>query len=295
MFESGVSGVGALAASLGIGLIQKPLGDDYIELLKNPRYGFGSAVNPCIDCRIYMMRMAKRLMEELGASFVVSGEVLGQRPMSQKRVDFDRVEKDSGLAGRLLRPLSAKLLPPTVVEQDGTVDREKLFAISGRSRVELLAMAKRFGISETPSPSSGCRLTEKTFAPRLYDLWRLSPEAGRWCYEILNVGRHIRIDSHRKIVIGRNETENAMIKSFAVREDRPDIALVEPESFLGPDALLYGRVDEKGIELAAALIVGYSRRADPKLSVPLVRVTDAGGTHIVSVERQFTGSDFKLL
>ena len=295
MFESGDPGVEKLAESLGVGLFSRPLGDDYIELLKHPRHGYGSAVNPCIDCRVYMMRMAKKLMAEVGASFVVSGEVLGQRPMSQKRVDFDIVEKDAGLDGRLLRPLSAKLVPPTIVEQEGVVDREKLYAISGRSRTAVIALAEKFGVAETPTPSTGCRLTEKLFAPRLRDLMRLSPQAGRWEYEVLNVGRHIRIDENRKIVVGRNERENAAIQSFAARDDRPDIALVEPESFLGPDALLLGQIDEEGISLAAALVVGYSRRADPAIETPLVRVTVAGDTRTMPVERQLMGADFTQL
>ena len=263
MFESGNPAVEELAQSLGIGLTVRALGDDYIELLKNPPHGFGSAVNPCIDCRVYMMKMAKELMEELGASFIASGEVVGQRPMSQKRTDFDIVEKSSGLAGLLLRPLSAKLVEPTIAEKEGLVDREKLFAFSGRGRGALIELADKFGVKETPTPSTGCRLTEKLFAPRLHDLIRVKPDATRWDYEVLNVGRHIRIDEHAKVIVGRNEQENDAIQAFAARPDRSEFVLVEPESFLGPDALLLGKINASGIEQAAALVVGYSRRADP--------------------------------
>ncbi len=283
------------AESLGIGFTVKTFDDDYIDILKKPRHGFGSAVNPCIDCRIHMLRMARRMMEQSGADFVISGEVLGQRPMSQKRVDFHIVEKSSGLTGRLLRPLSAKLLPPTTAEIEGLVDRDRLHAFSGRGRTELLALAEKYAVEDAPTPSSGCRLTEKSFAPRVRDLMRFFPAAGRWDYEILNVGRHIRIDENRKIVVGRRKEDNAAIRRFAARGDRPKIAHIEPESFLGADALLLGHVDEEGIALAAALVVGYSRRADPDRGSPTVRVTDANGVRQMTVDRQFTGADFTIL
>ncbi len=295
MFESGDPGVEVLAASLGIELTVQSLGDDYIELLKKPPHGFGSAVNPCIDCRIYMMKMAKRLMEELGARFVFSGEVVGQRPMSQKRVDFDIVEKESGLTGRLLRPLSAKLVEPTIAEKEGLVDREKLFAFSGRGRGPLIELADKYGVTDTPTPSTGCRLTEKLFAPRLRDLIQFKPAATRWDFELLNVGRHIRIDANAKVVVGRNEQENNAIQAFATRRDRSDLALVEPESFLGPDALLLGKIDPHGIERAAALVAGYSRRANPELEETLVRITDPEGTRTICVERQLTGAAFSMI
>lgn len=295
MFESGNHAVEKLAESLGIGLTVRSLDDDYIELLKNPPHGFGSAVNPCIDCRVYMMKMAKKLMAELGASFVISGEVVGQRPMSQKRMDFDIVEKSAGLVGRLLRPLSAKLVEPTIAEKEGLVNREKLFAFSGRGRGPLIELADKFGVMDVPTPSTGCRLTEKLFAPRLRDLVRLKPNATRWDFELLNVGRHIRIDEATKIVVGRNESENNAIQAFAARVDRSDLVLVEPESFMGPDALLLGKIDQEGVERAAALVVGYSRRADPEQGETLVRITDADGTRTMHVERQLTGASFSLI
>lgn len=295
MFESGDPAVERLAASLGIDLTVRSLDDDYLELLKNPPHGFGSAVNPCIDCRVYMMKMAKKLMEELGASFVISGEVVGQRPMSQKRADFDIIEKSSGLVGRLLRPLSAKLVKPTIAEKEGLVDREKLFDFSGRGRGPLIELAHKFGVEETPTPSTGCRLTEKLFAPRLRDLVQVKPDATRWDFELLNVGRHIRINEHTKIVVGRNEQENNAIQAFAVRPDRSDLVLVEPEGFMGPDALLWGKIDAEGIERAAALVVGYSRRADPSQEETLVRITDAGGSRTMRVERQLTGAEFSII
>jgi hypothetical protein len=295
MFESGNPAVEELAQGLGIGLTARSLGDDYVELLKNPPRGYGSAVNPCIDCRIYMMKMAKQLMGELGASFVVSGEVVGQRPMSQKRVDFDIIEKASGLVGRLLRPLSAKLLQPTIAEIEGLVDRDKLFAFSGRGRSALIELADKFAVAQTPTPSTGCRLTEKMFAPRLRDLMRHKPNATRWDYELLNVGRHIRIDEATKIVIGRNESENNALQAFAARKDRSHLIHVEPQSFLGPDALLLGKIDRESIERAAALVVGYSRRADPQQGETLVRITGADGSSTMRVERQLTGAAFSRI
>ncbi|MBN2291584.1 MAG: hypothetical protein JXM70_04110, partial [Pirellulales bacterium] len=295
MFESGNPQVEELAQSLGIDLTVRSLDDDYIELLKHPPHGYGSAVNPCIDCRIYMMKMAKKLMEELGASFVASGEVVGQRPMSQKRADFDIIEKSSGLVGRLLRPLSAKLVEPTIPEKEGLVDRKKLFAFSGRGRGALIELADKFGVKETPTPSTGCRLTEKLFAPRLHDLIQHTPNATRWDFELLNVGRHIRINENTKVVIGRNEQENSAIQAFASRPGHSELVLVEPESFMGPDALLLGKIEPGGIEQAAALVAGYSRRANPKESETLVSITDSQGTRTIRVERQFKGSQFTMI
>ncbi|MDH3717825.1 MAG: hypothetical protein OES79_06850, partial [Planctomycetota bacterium] len=183
--------------------------DEYLQLVRQPRFGYGRGANPCVDCRIYMFERARQYMQQVGASMVVSGEVLGQRPNSQKRRDLRVIESHSGLQGRLLRPLSAKLLPPTIPEQTGQVDRDQLYDFSGRSRKGLIALARRFGFTheEIPSPSTGCALTEKTFAPRVFDLLKTDPENTAWDFELLKVGRHLRLTRATKAIIGRREDE----------------------------------------------------------------------------------------
>jgi hypothetical protein len=252
------------AEGLGARLIVRAVEDDWLELLRHPRYGYGTAANPCLDCRIYMCRMARQLMEEMDARMVISGEVLGQRPMSQKRRDLDIVQRRSGLEGRLLRPLSARLLAPTIPETEGLVDREKLYAFEGRGRGALAELAERFGIHSAPTPSTGCPLTEVSFAPRVEDLMRHRPAATRWEYEILNVGRHLRLDERTKVVVGRCESENALLAEFAARADSPESALLHPENFTGPDAVVVGCVDDASLALAGALLIRYTRRAVPE-------------------------------
>ena len=151
---------GQAARQLGIQLTVVGQDDDYLELIKKPQFGYGRGANPCVDCRIYMFQIAKTYMEQTDAQFIVSGEVVGQRPMSQKRRDLNVISHHSELDDRLLRPLSAKLLPPTWPEREGLVDRQQLFDFSGRGRKGLIALAKRFGFKEIPSPSTGCALTE---------------------------------------------------------------------------------------------------------------------------------------
>jgi len=250
------------AAELGVRLTVLSVADDYIDVLRAPAHGCGKGANPCLDCRIYMCKKAKRLMGEVGACVVASGEVLGQRPMSQKRRDLWIVAEQSGLSGRLLRPLSARLLPPTIPERQGLIDREKLHRFHGRGRSELVALARRLGIREIPQPSVGCALTEATFAPRVRDLLRFKPDAGPWDFELLNVGRHLRRDPQTKFVVGRIEPENARLQSFFARPDASPSAIMHPESSVGPDVLIVGRVDDETIAFAGGLMFRYARKLD---------------------------------
>lgn len=251
------------AAELGVRLTVLPVADDYLDVIRKPSYGYGKGVNPCVDCRIYMCKMARRLMEEVGACVVVTGEILGQRPMSQKRRDLQIVAEQSGLSGRLLRPLSAKQLPPTLPEEEGVVDRDRLYGFHGRRRSELVELVGRLGIREIPQPSVGCPLTEVTFAPRVRDLMQLCPEATRWDFELLNVGRHLRLDARTKFVIGRNEDDNAKLQAFFARSDASGAAMMHPESFMGPDVLIVGNVDERAVAFAGGLMFRWSRAIDP--------------------------------
>jgi len=279
LFECCRARAAQAAAELGVRLTAISVADDYLDVLRHPVYGYGKGVNPCVDCRIYMCKLAKQLMHQVDACLVVTGEVLGQRPMSQRRWQVEAIERKSGLEGRLLRPLSAKLLPPTIPEQEGLVDREALYDFTGRGRRELIRLAERLGIEEVPQPSTGCALTQVTFAPRVRDLMESRPDASRWDFELLNVGRHVRIDAHAKVVVGRNEGENALIGGFFGRADASEAALLHPESFLGPDVLVVGRASEEAIEFAAALILRYARRFDPEDAQ--IRVTQRDSSRLI--------------
>jgi len=249
-----------VAVAMGARLTVVGVDDDYLEVIRNPMYGYGKGVNPCIDCRIYMCRMAKRFMEEVGACVVASGEILGQRPMSQKRQHFEVIARRSGLEGLLLRPLSARLLPPTVAEREGVIDRDKLHDFSGRGRRALIKLAERLGISRPPSPSTGCALTEPSFGRRVRDLLRFQPAAGRWDFDLLNHGRHFRFDEQAKIIVGRNSADNAALESFASGEGAPGVVLLLPEGFRGPHVLVTGVASDSAMEFAGALMLRFSGR-----------------------------------
>ena len=270
------------AVELGAELTVLPVEDDYLDVIRRPRYGYGKGANPCVDCRIYMCKLAKRFMERIGACLVASGEILGQRPMSQKRQDMSVIEKRCGLQGRLLRPLSAKLLPSTMPEEEGLVDRQKLYDFSGRGRRQLIELAADLDIFETPQPSTGCALTEPLFSTRVFDLMEHDTGATRWDFELLVHGRHFRFQPRTKIVVGRNKTENASLRLFAAREDAPRPALVEPENFLGPDALVTGQVTGAALELATAMLVRYSRHVDHHHA--RVRITESGDSRVMLVK-----------
>jgi len=267
------------AVAMGAELTVLGVEEDYLDIVRNPRYGYGKGANPCVDCRMYMCKMAKRFMEQIDACVVATGEILGQRPMSQKRQDLLVIEKRSGLQGRLLRPLSAKLLSPTIAEEEGIIDREKLYDFSGRNRTPLIELAEELDIPEVPQPSTGCALTEPLFSTRVFDLMKHDSEATRWDFEVLVHGRQFRISPHTKIIIGRNENENASLQFFAERDDAPQPTLIQPENFLGPTALITGHADEASVDLAAAMLVRYARRAE--FGTATVRVTHKGESRVM--------------
>jgi tRNA U34 2-thiouridine synthase MnmA/TrmU len=259
------------AAQLGVRLSVIGAEDEYLDVIRKPQFGYGRGVNPCIDCRIYMFERSRTFMEEVGASMVVSGEVLGQRPKSQKRIDLEIIARHSGLEGQLLRPLSAKLLPATIPELDGEVDRERLYDFSGRSRKGLIALAREFGLKdhEIPSPSTGCTLTEPNFAPRVRDLIQIQPRNSAWDFELLKSGRHIRYTDDTKMVVGRNQTDNDMLEYLAAREDARVSAVMRPKNFTGPVVFVIGAADASALEFAGGLIMRYSKCSgdEPQVSV----------------------------
>ena len=193
-----------------IGLVE-----EFFQVIRKPRYGYDSGMNPCLDCRILMFSGARERMEEVGAAFVFTGEVLGERPMSQRREAMCLIERESGLDGRLLRPLSARLLPPTIPEKEGLVDRDKLLTIEGRSRKPQIALAEQYHINDYPCPAGGCRLTDPGFASRMRDLVRHKEDFDLNDVNLLKVGRHFRLSPGVKAVVGRNEEENHRILALA--------------------------------------------------------------------------------
>ncbi len=226
----------------------------HLKMLRDPEHGFGQNMNPCIDCHILMCRVAGQMLEQEGASFVITGEVLGQRPMSQNRKALMIVAQGSGIKDFLLRPLSAKHLPITTPEKCGWVDREKLFSFQGRSRKPQMALAKDMGITKYPSPAGGCLLTEEVFSRRLKDLFASKKYIAPNEIELLKLGRHFRIGSKTKLVVGRNKKENILIQQLADEED----LILACVSIPGPTVLLAGQFDPEILKQAAGLTAAYS-------------------------------------
>jgi tRNA U34 2-thiouridine synthase MnmA/TrmU len=267
-----VSGSAAqtVAARLGVALRIVRLEDDYLEIVRSPEHGYGRNVNPCIDCHIYMLRRAKEIMAEEGASFVFTGEVLGQRPMSQRLDTLRQIEKASGLVGLLLRPLSARLLNETIPEARGWVRREDLPAISGRSRKEQMRLASEFGLGGYSAPAGGCLLTDPGFASRVRDLLA---HGGLTLHDagLLRVGRHFRLPGGAKLVIGRNQSDNQILASMA----RAEHTVLITQECPGPTAVLVGSAGAQDIDLAASMVARYS---DGRLLGRVkVKVTSPGG------------------
>jgi len=229
------------------------LGDEFVEIVKNPKYGHGKNMNPCIDCRILMLRKAKEFMETVGADFVFTGEVLGQRPMSQHRPQLHIVARDSGLEDKLVRPLSARLLPLTEPERSGLLDREKLEAISGRSRRRQMKLAEKLGLEEYPLPAAGCLLTDHGYSRRLRDLLLHTDNVDFDDFNLLRIGRHFRLDTGAKLIVGRNKEENEKILRYRKSHEY----IFEAVDTGSPLTLLKGKLNEKIIRLAASITARY--------------------------------------
>lgn len=230
------------------------LADKFIEIVKNPKYGHGRNMNPCIDCRILMLKEAKEFMAITKADFIITGEVVGQRPMSQMRNTLYMIDQAAGLKGLVLRPLSAKLLEPTMPETNGIVDREKLYNFSGRSRKKQMALAQEFGLTEYPMPAGGCLLTEPNYSNRLRELLSHNSNPSLNDFHLLRVGRHFRLSPLCKLVVGRNEQDNLRLEEFAGENDY----LMYVEGFGSPLALLKGYGCEELLDIAASICARYS-------------------------------------
>lgn len=243
----------AAAEMIGLPLVVLDITDEHLAVVRAPRYGYGKNMNPCIDCHTLMLKIAGRKMEELGYDFVFTGEVLGQRPMSQSRQMLHVVAKNSGYADRILRPLSARLLPETLPEREGKVDRERLLDISGRGRKRQMEMAERYGITSYSNPAGGCLLTDPMFSRRLKDLFARHPDFTTRDLELLSAGRHIRIDERHKVIVGRNKRDNQSLESLIEEQD----TVFQMRDFPGPLCMLPGGGPEEVCRSAAAICAAY--------------------------------------
>jgi len=256
--------------NIGIDIREANINDDFLEMMKNPRYGYGSQMNPCIDCKILMLCKAKELMEQCGAKFIITGEVLGQRPMSQHKQALLTIAKRAGLEGLVLRPLSARLLLETIPEKEGWVKRDKLLSFSGRGRKQQIELARTFGIKEYAQPAGGCLLTDPGFSKRFKDL--MTHEGlNQNNVELLKIGRHFRLSEKAKLVVGRNEKENARLANLAGENDY----LFMPYEIAGPTALGRGEFSGELIKLSCSITCRYcDLNGDANTDIAYRRITE---------------------
>ncbi|MEW6040485.1 MAG: hypothetical protein AB1633_03085 [Elusimicrobiota bacterium] len=282
----------SIAAQFGFTLKYYPLGDDFIKVVKNPKYGYGRNMNPCIDCRVLMLKEAKKLMPQLGAEFIITGEVIGQRPMSQYREVMRKIDEEAGVEGKVFRPLCAKLLDTTDPEKNNIINREKFLALSGRRRNIQINIARRFGLLKIPQPAAGCLLTDAAYSDRLKDLLKHNADAGIQDITLLKTGRHFRITDNCKLIVGRRYEENVEIEKAALSLRGVRTADDEAISFLiipadetpGPSSIIcfQGRENEYATSLALSICARYSDGA-PEGSVNL-KVTGRETEKIVIVK-----------
>jgi len=251
------------ASELGIRLIIKDKGPEYLEIIKNPRYGYGKNMNPCIDCRIFMLQKTRSVMAEEEADFLITGEVVGQRPMSQKRHAIELIEKRGGLSGLVLRPLSAKLFPPTKPEQLGVIDREKLLDLSGRSRETQYDLVASYHLKEFARPGGGCLLTDPIFSHKLRDFMSNNHEFTLKDMEFLTMGRYFRLDEDTTFHLGRNHAENQKVECLW----EPPYVLLAPRDFIGPKGVIRGLLTENNLKIAAHIIAFYGKHRAPIIHV----------------------------
>jgi tRNA U34 2-thiouridine synthase MnmA/TrmU len=245
------------AETLKIPLKVVSLQEEYLEIIRNPKHGYGSNMNPCIDCRLMVFRKAKEYMEQAGAAFIVTGEVLGERPMSQRRDAIMLIERKAGLKGLVLRPLSAKLFEPTLPEKEGIIDREKLLDIRGRSRKPQIELAHNFRINDYPCPAGGCLLTDPGFAKRMKDLIShnaLDIDNAR----LLKCGRHFRLSDNAKLVIGRDSDDNERLEKLV--KDRDVCFRLKDRQ--GPFSIVRGPADDATLKAAAEIIAQHTKFRD---------------------------------
>ena len=261
-----------------IPLTVRPIFDVYIKMLKNPPAGYGKHMNPCMDCHALMFKLAGEIMQERKFDFLFSGEVIGQRPMSQNKTSLHYVEKHSGFGGYILRPLSAKNLPETIPEKEGLVDREQLFDIAGRSRRRQIELAERFGITDYPAPAGGCLLTDIGYTKRLRDLFEHQDNCTEEELHLLKYGRHYRLNPETKLIVGRTQKDNENILKY--HNPASDI-VIDVKDYPSPITLVPHGAERNSILLAASICTGYSKA--PKLSPVEVLLKTPRGQEVIQV------------
>jgi tRNA-specific 2-thiouridylase len=276
-FSSHRARISAKAIQLPLKVVD--LTGPHLEVVKHPAHGYGGNMNPCIDCHALMLRKAGQMLEEEGANFVITGEVLGQRPMSQNLKALSTVATQSGFPRLILRPLSAKLLQVTIPEEKGWVQRELLLNFSGRSRKPQMELARKLNITDYPSPAGGCLLTDPIFSKRLKDLFSGEPHFEIREIELMKVGRHFRLGPHARLVVGRNKGENETIASLA----KPEDLLLTAQSVPGPTVLALGNLTPELERLAAGITASYSDAKEGEKTE--VQLSAKGEGKTVSVEK----------
>jgi hypothetical protein len=248
----------SIKEKFGIDVLLKDVTVPYLELLKKPAHGFGRYFNPCMDCKIFLLSEAKKMMPKIGASFLVTGEVIGQRPMSQRRDALRVIERDSGCEGILVRPLCAKNLSPTQAELEGLIDREQLLAFSGRNRTPQMKLAEHFGITDYPSPAGGCILADPILSGRIQEYYRQHKRIVPEDILLLMIGRQFRLPSGGWLVLGRDEKQNEKIEKLR----QPGDWLLQPSIIPGPTAILRYSKNKAELETAASIVTRYARKSD---------------------------------
>lgn len=259
------------AEQLGIKLHIIDIIDEYKNIVINPKHGYGANLNPCLDCKIFMVSKARQWMEENDFDFIITGEVIGQRPMSQRKDLLPVVVSESGADDRLLRPLCAKNLAITLPEREGWVNREQLYRFSGRNRKPQIALAREFGFEDYASPAGGCCfLTDKNYSRKLVDMWQYRNKKEYELDDImlLKVGRHIRPEPHYKLIISREDGENKFLKGY-----KKQFSTIEIESHNGPLTLIDGELSEKDLKFASRISARFSQGRDAeKVSIKVTRI-----------------------
>lgn len=277
---------------LGVRIQHSDVVEEFLQIVLHPKHGYGSAMNPCIDCKMFILKKAKEYMEAHNAQFVFTGEVLGQRPMSQHRQTLLQTEKASGLQGYLLRPLSAKLLEPTIPEQKGWVDREQLLDISGRGRTAQMNFARQYGL-RYPQPAGGCLLTDKIFAKRLQDLINHKPEESITGEDVflLKLGRHFRLSDRLKVIVGRHEVDNDILQEHLSGKWRAAV-----REYKGPVVLIEGEPSEQQLEQIAQLAVSYTKGKNAeRVSVDFYREDEQRVVSIIPKKMKTMDSTSKVV
>lgn len=267
-----------LYARDGIPVVIRDVTRDFFPILLDPKHGFGSEVNPCIDCKIFMYRQARLFMNEIGARFLVTGEVLGQRPMTQNKPALVRIEKESGMDGLVVRPLSARHLPETLPEQKGWIDPKRLFGITGRGRKEQIALAEKFSIAEYEQPAGGCILTTPQFGSRARALFehRRKSDISVSQFQLLRLGRHFWPNDHLQVIVGRNERDNRILEQYT--EGR---TVIEPVHIAGPLTLAEPIRNPSDLRIAARITARYCRHQNQPVQM---RYTSQSSEGILDVK-----------